>query len=176
MLHFVSVSPQRVCDPRCLYEGHTSRLCCLPHLEPAVNPIRASKTGLDGKDLARFERRCPSLDYGRKILRMNDTDAAPAFQILICFAKILQFLAVEKRGVTRCPRRIHEPGYVVDDLPPGELAGPQHFLSPLTVLDVYTGSVPFDDVARLIPQRIGANQEPSIGTVELANPRFNVDR
>src|SRR5262245_21365762 len=44
------------------------------------------------------------------------------------------------------------------------------------ILNVYTGSVPFEDVARFIPQRIGANQEPSIGTVETANPRFGVDR
>src|SRR5262249_32115312 len=38
------------------------------------------------------------------------------------------------------------------------------------------GSVPFEDVAGFIPQRIGTNQEPSIGTVETANPRFRVDR
>src|SRR5215472_19006604 len=56
------------------------------HLEPPVNPIRASKTGLDVKDLARFERRCPSLRYAGKIRGMNDTDAAPVFQLLICFA------------------------------------------------------------------------------------------
>src|SRR5215469_5794800 len=87
------------------------------HLEPAVNPIRASKTGLDVKGLARFERRCPSLDYARKILRMNDTDAGPVFHLLICFAEVLQFRSVEKRGLGRCPD-IHKTGNVVDDLTP----------------------------------------------------------
>src|SRR5215471_15765814 len=43
------------------------------HLEPAVNPIRAKKTGLNVKVLARFDRLGPSLDYVGEILRMNDT-------------------------------------------------------------------------------------------------------
>src|SRR6516225_8890333 len=66
------------------------------HLEPAVNPIRAKKTRLNVKVLARFDRLGPRLDYAGKILRMNDTDAAPVFQLLICFAEILLFRAVEK--------------------------------------------------------------------------------
>src|SRR5262249_33458915 len=49
-------------------------------------------------------------------------------------------------------------------------------LPSLAILDINTGSVPFEDVARLILQWIGANQEPSIGTVESANPSFRVNR
>src|SRR6516165_12223020 len=107
---------------------------------------------------------------------MNDTDAGPVFQLLICFAEILHHRVVEELDLAHCACRRHEPGNVVDNLPPGEFARPQHFLSPLPILDVYTGSAPFEDVARLIPQWIGTNQEPSIGTVEPANPRFRVDR
>src|SRR5215469_1825510 len=44
------------------------------------------------------------------------------------------------------------------------------------VLDVYTGSVPFENVARFIRQRIGANKEPAIRSVETANPSFRVNR
>src|SRR5262249_49795272 len=65
---------------------------------------------------------------------------------------------------------------VIDDLAPGEFSGTQGFLSPLAILNVDTGSVPFKDVARFIPQWIGANQEPSIGSVESTNASFRVDR
>src|SRR6516225_9901073 len=145
------------------------------HLEPAVNPIRASKTGLDVKGLARFDRLCPSLDYARKILRMNHTDASPVLQLLICFAEILQFRAVEKRRLARCPD-IHKPGNIVDNLPPGQFAGPQGFLSALAILDLGTGSVPFDDLLRFVSQWIGAKQEPAICTVKASHSRFHVKR
>src|SRR5215469_10133723 len=145
------------------------------HLEPAVNPIRASKTGLDVKDLARFDRRCPSLDYARKILRMNDTDAGPVLHLLICLAEILQFRAVEKRRLARCPH-IHEPGNIVDNLPPGQFARPQGFLSALAVLDIGTGSVPFDDLPGFVSQWIGAKQEPAICPVKASHARFHVKR
>src|SRR5215469_16527693 len=117
------------------------------HLEPAVNPIGAPKTGLDVQVLARFERRCPRLDYAGKILRMNDTDAAPVFQLLICFAEILLFRAVEKLRRARGPCRIHESGNIVDNLPPGQLPRPQGCLCLLSILDVNICSVPSDDAA-----------------------------
>ena len=60
----------------------------------------------------------------------------PVFQLLICFAEILQFLAVEKLRLARCRRHIYEPGNIVDNLPPGQFARPHHFLSTLTILDV----------------------------------------
>ena len=106
---------------------------------------------------------------------MNRTDEGPVLQLLICFAEILQGLAVQKLNLAHCTRRRHEPGNVVDDLPPGEFSRAQVLLSPLAILDVYAGSVPFEDVARFIPQWIGANQKPSIGTVETTNPSFRVD-
>src|SRR5262249_45441379 len=85
-------------------------------------------------------------------------------------------LPVEKLHFAHCARCSHQAGNVVDDLPPGEFPRMQGFLSPLAILDIYTGSVPFEDVARFIPQWIAANHEPSIGTVESANPSFGVHR
>ena len=146
------------------------------NLEPSVNAISASATVLNLIDLPRFDRLFARLDYARKVIRMNGIDEGPVLQLLICFAEILQGLAVEKLHLAHCARRSHEPGNVVDDLPPGQFPRTQGFLSPLAILDIYTGSVPFDDVARFIPQWIGAKQEPSIGTVETANTRLRVDR
>ena len=60
--------------------------------------------------------------------------------------------------------RSHEPGNVVDDLPPGQFPRTQGLLSPLAILDVHIGSVPFEDLARFVPQRVGAKQEPAIGS------------
>ena len=107
---------------------------------------------------------------------MNGADERPVLQLLVCFAEILQGLAVEKLHLAHWPHRRHESGNAIDDLPPGEFSRTQGFLAPLAILDVHVGSVPFEDVARFIPQWIGAKQEPSIGTVESANASFRVDR
>src|SRR5215469_804986 len=138
MLRSHAASARRASGHRCLYGAH---------LEPAVNPIRAKKTGLNVKVLARFDRLGPSLDYAGEILRMNDTAAAPVFQLLICFAEILLFRPVEKLRRARSPRRIHEPGNIVDNLPPGQLPRPQGCLCLLSILDVNICSVPSDDAA-----------------------------
>src|ERR1700740_2483488 len=100
---------------------------------------------------------------------MNRTDEGPLLQLLTCPTEILQGLAVQKLNLAHCRCRSHKPGNVVDDLPPGELTRAHRILSSLSILDVYTGSVPFEDVARFISQWIAANQGPSIGTVESAN-------
>src|SRR5215813_1934863 len=106
---------------------------------------------------------------------MNRIDQGPVFQLLTCSTEILQGLPVEKLHLAPCTRRGHETGNVVDDLPPGEFSCAHRFLSPLPILDICTGSVPLEDVARFIPQRIGANQEPSIRCVETTNSRFRID-
>src|SRR5215475_6212907 len=107
---------------------------------------------------------------------MNRTNEGPVLQLLSCLAEILQGLAVKKLDLAHCTRRSHEPGNVVDDLPPGEFSLSNRILSSLAILNVYTGSVPFEDVARSIPQWIATNQEPSIYSVESSNPGFRVDR
>src|SRR5215469_8400915 len=154
MLRSHGASARRASGHRCLYGARTSLLSCLPHLAlvwrasgTSGNSIRAKKTGLDVKVLARFDRLGPRLDYAGKILRMNDTGAAPVFQLLICFAEILLFRAVEKLRRARCPCRIHESGNIVDNLPPGQFAGPQGCLCLLSILDVNICSVPSDDAA-----------------------------
>ena len=106
---------------------------------------------------------------------MNRADEGPVLQLLICPAEILQGLAVQKLHLAHCARRRHEPWNVVDDLPPGEFSRMQVFFSLFVILDVYTGSVPFENVARFIPEWIGTNEEPSIGSIESANPSFGVD-
>src|SRR5215469_273284 len=116
-------------------------------LEPAVNPIRASKAGLDVTDLASFERLRPSLPYAGNILRMIDIGAAPVFQLLTCFAEILQFRAVEKLSRARWPMGIHQPGNIVDNLPPGQLPRSQGCLCLLSILNVNICSVPSDNAA-----------------------------
>src|SRR5215467_10370342 len=106
---------------------------------------------------------------------MNRTDEGPVLQLLSCLTEILQGLTVQKLHFAHCAHRRHEPGNVVDNLAPRQFPRVQGLLYPLAILDVYTGSVPFEDVAAFILQWIAANQEPSIGTVETANSRFRID-
>src|SRR6516164_4678428 len=107
---------------------------------------------------------------------MNRTDEGPVLQLLSCLTEILQGLTVQKLHFAHCAHRRHEPGNVVDNLAPRQFPRMQGLLYSLAILDVYAGSVPFEDVAPFILQWIAANQEPSIGTVETANPRLGVDR
>src|SRR6516162_10469041 len=107
---------------------------------------------------------------------MNRTDEGPVLQLLSCLTEILQGLTVQKLHFAHCAHRRHEPGNIVDNLAPRQFPRMQGLLYPLAILDVYAGSVPFEDVAPFILQWITANQEPSIGTVETANPRFRVNR
>jgi hypothetical protein len=52
------------------------------------------------------------------------------------------------------------------------LALAKGLLGPLAVLDVGGRPVPFDNVARLIAQRHGLEQEPAIFTIEAPEPGF----
>src|SRR5271154_303823 len=49
-------------------------------------------------------------------------------------------------------------------------------LSSFSVVDIYVGSIPFDDLARFIPQRVGTEQEPSIFSIETADACFDLAR
>src|SRR5262249_6279673 len=138
-------------------------------LEPSVNPIRATAAVLNLIDLSRFDRFFARLNYSWKVITVNRVDQSPVLQLFIGLTEIFQGLSVEKFDFAQSARCGHKPRNIVDDLPPGEFSRTQGFLSPLAILNVYTGSVKFEDVARFIPQRVGANEEPSIGTVETAN-------
>src|SRR5947209_11202779 len=54
------------------------------------------------------------------------------------------------------------------------LALAKRLLSPLAVLDVGRRPVPFDNVAHLIPQRLGAEQKPAIFAVEAPQTGFKL--
>src|SRR5262249_12337660 len=123
-------------------------------LEPSINAISAAATVLNLIDLPRLDRFFACLNYARKVIWMNRTDEGPILQLLTCSTEIPKSLAVQELHFAHCTRRRHEPWDVVDDLPPREFSRAQGFLAPLTVFDVYTGSVPFQDLARFIPQWI----------------------
>src|ERR1700682_3379366 len=55
------------------------------------------------------------------------------------------------------------------------LPGQQH-LGPLSVLDLQTGSIPFDDVSPLVAQRHVADQPPAIISVRPPHPCFYLHR
>src|SRR5262249_2940955 len=108
----------------------------IPHweaanLEPSVNAISAPASVLNVIDLPRFDCSCAGLDHAGEIVRMNDADESPVLQLLICFAEILQGLAVEKLDLAPCSHRNHEPGNAIDDLLPGQFPCAQDLLSPL---------------------------------------------
>src|SRR5215831_18775255 len=125
-------------------------------LEPSVNPISATAAVLNPIDLPRLDRLFARLNYARKVIWMNRTDKGPVLQLLSSLAEILQGLAVEKLHIATRSGRSNEPRNVIDDLPPGEFARAQGFLSPLAIFDIEIGSVPFDDFSRFVPQRAGA--------------------
>jgi len=102
---------------------------------------------LDFVDPSAFDGLDAGLDYAGKVIRMNDIDQGPVLQLLVCFAEILQGLAVEKLDVAPCARRRHQPGNVIDDLPPRQFARSQAFLCALAILNVNVCSVPPDDLA-----------------------------
>src|SRR5215471_10028997 len=101
------------------------------NLEPAVNAISTAATMLNLVDLSRFDRLFARLDYARKVIRMNGIDQSPVLQLLRGFAKILEGLSVEKLHLAHPTRRGHQPGNIVDDLPPGQFPRSQGLLSPL---------------------------------------------
>src|ERR1044071_1355982 len=131
---------------------------------------------LDIIDLPRLDRFRTRLDHAWKIIGMNGAYQRPVPQLLVCLSEILQSLTVEKLDVAPRRHRYHEAGNTIDDLLPGPFPGTQILLSPLAVLDVQIGAIPFDDLPRFVPQRAGAKQEPSIGAVEPAQSRLGLSR
>src|SRR5215469_7963787 len=97
---------------------------------------------------------------------MNHTNERPILKLFICFAEIVQCLAVEKFHLTSRAHRRYKPRNTIDDLPPRKFARTQDLLTPLTILDIYIAAVPFDDVSRLVSNRACAKEEPAIRSVE----------
>src|SRR4029450_7476193 len=60
--------------------------------------------------------------------------------------------------------------------PPGEFARTKRFLDALAILDINTGSVPFDDFPRLVSQRVGSKEKPTVRTVETTQAPFSLNR
>src|ERR1043166_7029764 len=116
-----------------------------PDLEPPVDPVRAPAAVHTVIGLSGHEGLLPCLDHPRKIIRVDGSDEGPLQQFLPGPAEVLKGLAVGKLDLAHGAPRAHEPGNVVDDLPPGEFARTQGFLDALAILDINTGSVPFDD-------------------------------
>jgi hypothetical protein len=135
------------------------------NLEPLVHSVNTPRAVLNLIDLSRFDRLFPCLDYARKVVRMNDIGQGPVptFQLLICFAKILQDLMVKKLRLPGWTRRTHESGNIVDDLSPGELVRLQPLFGTLAVIDVDIDSAPADKIA--VARRRSAPQiSETIGT------------
>src|SRR5262249_14885571 len=144
------------------------------NLEPSVNAIRPSTTMLNFIGLPGFYRLHTDLDDARKVFRMNDIDESPVLQLLTGFAEILQGLSVKKLHLARSTRRSHEPGNVVDDLPPGQFPRTQSILSAFAILNIQIDSIPFDDLAQVVAQRVGAKQKPAMSAIETAHARFGL--
>src|SRR5262245_51761960 len=105
---------------------------------------------------------------------MNCIDEGPVLQLLICFPEVFQSLAVEELDLAHCAPRSDKARDIVDNLPPGQFSRTQGLLSPLAIIDVQIGSVPLNDIARLVSQRVRTKQEPPTCTVETANASFGL--
>src|SRR5215472_14203418 len=80
-------------------------------------------------------------------------------------AEVLRHLVVDKLHLPCRAQGSHKPGNVVYDLPHRQFANAQCLLTPLSVLDVDVVSEPSGDVAALIAQGVGVNQEPPISSI-----------
>src|SRR5215469_1874936 len=144
-------------------------------LKPAVYAIEPTEAMLDINWLAFRDRVAKDFDTVGKIVRVNHVVRLPLLCLLRRSAEILQKWSIEDLGCAIRRKAGKKARHVVQERASVEFSRTQGLLSPLAILDVYTGSTPFEDVARFIPQWIAANQEPSIGTVEAANARFRVN-
>src|ERR1700757_488579 len=88
-------------------------------LEPSVHSVCTPAAVLNLVDPALFDRLDASLDYARKVIRMNGISQGPVLQLLICLTEILEGLAVQKLHFAHCAHGRHHPRDVIDDLPPG---------------------------------------------------------
>src|SRR4030095_6356346 len=145
-------------------------------LNPPVHAISPPAAVLYIIDLSGFDGSLSLLDHVRQVIWVNGINESPILQLLLGLAEIFQRLAVEKLDLAHSPGRSNKPRNAIDDLTPRKFACKQGFLSTFAILNVDTGSVPFEDLAGFSSQRLGANQERSIRAVEASNPGFSVDR
>src|SRR5262249_29452567 len=137
-------------------------------LTPTVYAIETTEAILKVKWLANRDRVAENFDGVSKIVRVNKVVHPPLAYLFRRPAEILQNCSIEDSGSAIRRKLGKEARHVVQQRARIKFSCPQGLLRSLAILNVYTGSVPFDDVIGFIPQRIGADQEPSIRTVETA--------
>src|SRR5215467_2499282 len=62
---------------------------------------------------------------------------------------------------------------VIDKLPQFPLALPEFIFSLLAIINISACTVPADDLAGFIPEWLGANEEPAVGSVMPAKTRLD---
>src|SRR5262245_6648613 len=107
---------------------------------------------------------------------MNRFRPAPALRLFhrrtgVVEPHLIEEVAVAIGASSPCSR-----GDGIDDGGKVALGRVLRLLRLLAIFDVYIGSVPFDDMVRLIPLWISADKKPSICAVESAHAYFSVPR
>ena|ERR1700723_1588750 len=86
---------------------------------------------------------------------------------------VYELLIVKVRRSVRTPRP-HKSGDCVDDQAKFPLSGLQSNFSLLTIVDVSACSVPSNDLARIIAERLSTNEKPSINSVISTDTRLDL--
>ena len=96
---------------------------------------------------------------------MNSIGVFPILQFVACPSEVFEDLAIYEFDPTLGVHNGDHPGNGVDDQAEALFAHSESFLRALPVFQVDIDSVPFDDLARLVQLRIGAEEEAAIFTV-----------
>src|SRR5690348_12814147 len=93
---------------------------------------------------------------------MDYSGPAPATYIFQRETQVFQPALIEEIKVAVGTTGVYQRGRCVHDKPQKLSAVPQGSFGPLSVLDISSGSIPFEDVSQLVPQRYPAAKEPAI--------------
>ena len=107
---------------------------------------------------------------------MNGVAGRPALLLLLRRAEVLEDLVVDGFDLTAGRKDRDQAGNAVHDQARIAFAYAQRFLGALPLFDVGVDSVPFDNIARFIARRIGAEQEPSVLSVASTQPRLGLSQ
>src|SRR5262249_30386097 len=145
-----------------------------PHQKPPILSVSTPIAHFVFERLTRSKRCLPLFDVSLNVFRVNCIP--PVQSNLFCLqARVLCETAIcEFRRPVRKNGKRHR-RHRFDHVSKLFFALADGLFGLFAIFNVSTGSVPFEDVAGFIPQRSGANQEPSIRTVETGRPGFVSD-
>src|SRR5215469_17058219 len=134
---------------------------------PTVRAIGATMADFKLKRFSSYFNRAPQrVDRSRKVIGMHRVVGGPIPHFFNCLAEIFRRLAVDKFELACRTHGRHKSRNTVDDQTQVLLISAESLLRALQVIDISIRSIPTNDIAALVSQRIIAKQEPAIHSVK----------